>query len=97
MGWKNWSSWLKGGIIGIVIFLILLALSVIIDFPRGEFGNIFEWILMWLGVPIIMLARVLFSIEIGPPLTNFYIIMIPYSFIVGVIIGLIVEKIKSRK
>lgn len=72
-------AWLKGGIVGIIIFVILLALAAI--FPRGDMGNIFEWILMSLVVgPLIVLARVLFSIETGPSLANFYVSMVIYFF-----------------
>jgi len=94
MGWKKWSYWLKGGIIGIIVFIILLVLSAI--FPSYGLGNIFQWIIVFIGSIIMVPARSLFSFKLGPPITNFYVPMI-VLFILGAIIGWIYGKIKQGK
>ena len=93
MNWKNLSYWLRGGIISFILFLILLILSFIS--PRSDMGNIFHWVLLGLGLPAYILAR---FIPLGfGPFSSFFVLIIPYSFVIGAIIGWIVGKIKSKK
>ena len=76
MGWKNWPSWLKGGIIiGIIGFVITLffGASVIPSILIPDFSN---------GVPAFSMYYL-------------WIISFLFYFIIGAIIGWLIEKFKK--
>jgi len=87
MGWNNWSYWLRGGIIGAIILLIL----VIFDLVSGD--NLF----------FIIPSLLVWSLGGGDTITQStekiltYIIFTLYGFIIGIILGWIVGKIKYKK
>ena len=86
-------SWLKGGIINLIIFIVLLTLS--ITFPNSDVGNVFSWILLVLGLPAFLLSKFI-SIGFGS-FSSFFILVIPYSFLLGALIGWVIGKVKSRR
>ena len=103
MGWKNWSYWLRGGIVFdllvIIIFLLLYVLWLIIG-GSGIYSlmNLILFPLYW----IFQVTRPVTFLEVfvfGSFLPNFQgiIILLTIYFIIGAIIGWIVGKIKKRK
>ena len=95
MGLKNWPAWLKGGIIGAIIsllvslsyfFLIQLGFGVptffLFELPIKVASFIFGWGQVLTGL------RVYVSALIFSPI---------FYFIIGALIGLIISKIKSKK
>ena len=95
MGWKDWSYWLKGGIIGILISLVFLASS----YFTGQI-KIVSYINQCLIPPCSSdLHFYLFSNSNFLFVREFLISMIVIlicCFIIGSFIGWIVGKIKSR-
>ena len=94
MGWKNLSYWLKGGIIGIIVLIILFIIGLILDLIiRPSF---FPYTFMMIFLPLIPFMFIIeaFGIDFGDV---FLFIAPPAYFTIGVIIGLIVGKIKSKK
>jgi hypothetical protein len=87
MIWKDWPYWLKGGVIGLIILLILYILA--ISTPSSDMGNIFSWTILMIGIPIIRI--------IGDLPILFYIIFFIYFFILGSIIGWVFGKISWGK
>ena len=96
MGWKNWSSWVKGGIIGLGIALILFIIIILIPGTThsstvlkdsiAKIAQSLDWILFILnggycdGMSCIFM---MFTIW-------------PSYFCIGALIGWIVGKIKSQ-
>lgn len=95
--WKNLPYWIRGGIIGIVIAIIL---SLIVILFR-EFDNP---ITFFVGLGILF-VNLWFAYLINCRfesclIANLYIFMILFiieSFLIGVIIGWVVGKIKNKK
>lgn len=84
-------AWLKGGIMGLIVFTILFVLSIVA--PRGDMGNISGWILI---LPVLWLIK---NLSISSPIEAilFYTVTaVPY-IVIGALIGWIVGKIKSRR
>jgi len=81
VGWKNWSAWLKGGIIGLIIWIIFFILAGIVDFqikgiiPPLIIGNLHSN----LTIPFVFAENVIIYV------------------IISAIIGLIVGKVKSKR
>lgn len=99
MGWKKLPSWLKGGIILSVLYLIISL--ILIKYPcstgylRGQ--------CLGLGILFLVLSSPglgilnLLSIEYSENLYLAIIFTFSIYFIIGAIIGWIIGKIKSRK
>lgn len=81
MGWRNWSYWLRGGIIGLFIGIILEVIGTIC-FPFAGFPSQCPPTII-LHLPLISLSN------LG------YIALILVSIIIGTVIGFIIGKIKS--
>ena len=108
MGWKNWPSWLKGGIIAGIIFIIVLVLSLFIPslgcntskpLPEGEMyenctpTQLSEILLLPSYIPLNIL-------EIHNDylaLSFAFIFSLIIYFLIGTIIGWIFGKIKLKK
>ncbi len=104
MGWKNWSYWLRGGIIGGGLVIVYLTLIRISRYLLASDSDILA--------EIIVLSHILLEFPIIPIVENFrplgellsrnnviisfLIIAIPW-FIIGAIVGFIIGKIKQRK
>ena len=89
MGWKELPTWLKGGLIALVIILIDIAF---INY-LGE--GFFHIIIVIIGFPMFIFA--IFLAKIFGDGNYFLFSMIPYSFILGSLIGWIVGKVKSKE
>lgn len=90
--------WLRGGIIGLIIFGVLIALTILV--PHGDMGNLPGWILLFLALPVYIMLGILerfssFRSGFGP-ISGFLILTIPYSFVFGSILGWLYGKIKNR-
>ena len=83
MGWKDWPSWVKGGVIG--IFLILLYLLIFIISSD----------LLQLGERAFAFALPLFLVSGTNDFLGLIFTLIAY-FVLGAIIGWIVGKIRNR-
>lgn len=87
MGWKDWPYWLKGGIIGVILLLILSLFAVAT--PKSDMGNVFSWAIILIAFPFMLTYE-------DSQMLNFILFPI-YFFILGAIIGWIVGKIKSKE
>ncbi|MEK6828685.1 MAG: hypothetical protein AABY15_01040 [Nanoarchaeota archaeon] len=93
MGWKNWPTWLKGGIIGAIIALIL---GILIKLLEGTgFGLLIA--VLFLILSFSGLGNCDFE---GCYPYNFYFLTTPFVllefFIIGAIIGWIISKINKK-
>ena len=78
---KDIPCWLKGGIISILLLLILYIASQIMG-PTSDMGNIFDWIILLISLPVLKLGA---SSKI----------LVPYFFVVGAVIGFIYGRLRS--
>ena len=94
MGWKNWPSWLKGGIKAIIIGLILNILFIVPLFFLVQ-GSVAE-VISFIGRYILPLWSPIMGLTLLLALKNLIIALIGY-FVIGAFIGWIYGKVKSRK
>lgn len=108
MGWKEWPSWLKGGMVLVIIYIILILLSVFTlyyDFTTWT-SEVMFWTYVAIVSPTEFLSLILpikFPLGIGflggpsdsEMITSLIVLAIFYFFI-GSIIGWIYGKIKNR-
>jgi len=100
MSWKNWPSWLKGGLIGIVVGIVMFFIMRI-EFMENNDPNPYFFGLF--GFPTIFLLFIIEEtiIDIVPESLGTIIfpaaILIINYFIIGAVIGLIIGRIKSKK
>ena len=90
-------SWLKGGLIGVFLAIILIILSLLAG--REEFGTIFIYILFFLAYPLtifLLKTNIAYAVLNTAMVNLFYILLIPYAFLIGAIIGLIIGRFKNR-
>lgn len=84
--------WLRGGLISFSIFAVLIVLAMVSS--SSDMGNIYHWILLVIGLPAFVLS---YFINIGfGPFSGFFIMLFPYSFALGALIGWVIEKIKEK-
>ncbi len=91
MGWKDWSYWLKGGVIGLVIYLLIATVSSIAWSDK-------------LIIPFVSFSGLIFNNFLAPLLGNGFltesisiiILSLIFYFISGSIIGWLYGKIKNR-
>lgn len=91
MFWKNLPKWLKGGIIGCLIFLVLYLLFFISDLIGMFLFIFFYFITNWIGLYShcsMETCSAFFSIIPVISLVEF--------FLLGAIVGFILEKISSK-
>ena len=98
MNWKEWSYWLKGGIIGLVLGIVIFivhdihpsfetfALLYRLSFPSVLLLNFFLGFAPLFRIPVMDARQIL----------HFFLIVLNL-FVVGVIIGWIVGKIRNKK
>lgn len=100
MGWKDWPYWLKGGVIGILIFISGFVITLILGTPL-----LFIYpLLSLLGISGILSGPIPIT-NIGPNENslgnNFIPIMALFSILlylmIGALIGYIYGKIKNAK
>lgn len=89
MGWKNLPYWLRGGIIAIIIFIILVVITSISDRQGTSHPGA-------LIIPLLPgLALTNHTLYRSDLLINGFISLIIY-FIIGALIGFIIGKIKNK-
>lgn len=101
MGWKNWPSWVKGGIIGIIISLF----AVFIVYLIGGFEeNYLFYIIQFPIIPAWYIFAFIFDLmaDNGPYIENLIFLKLIFGFafgyaIYGIFIGWLIGKIKSKK
>jgi len=94
MGWKNWSYWLRGGIISVIIYLILL----LITFLCAENASGEGFVCLLFFVPTLLLMPLYQAIFGYPePVYLAYVFFVIFWFVIGAVVGLIIGKIKRRK
>lgn len=100
MGWKDWPYWLKGGLIGAVIGIICILLAWFRVLPiLTVLLYIFIMILCGSGESYSITGGLLGNCSWGGKYLIFSImtiLILLVFFVVGSIIGLIVQKIKSK-
>lgn len=108
MSWKNWPYWLKGGVIGAGVTILLLAsfkLHQYLYFEKQYFNSFLYYVI--LSIFFINLIREplyffehIFNIETfgfnGPTMFGTILILLIY-FLIGALIGLVYSKIRSKK
>jgi len=88
-------AWLKVGLIGLGVFVLLFILSMLLG-KTSDMGNIFDWIILILGFPALILARFVhigFLSSMG--FSVFFVLLIPYSFALGALIGYLIGRFKK--
>jgi len=100
MSWKDWPYWLKGGIIAAAIYWIVVLLFIIAG-PKGWSGLGMAQVLMLMLMPSswFTLGPLEGFLEQVPVVAFLFVILLQTAiyFVVGVLIGLIIGKIKSKK
>lgn len=85
MGWRNWSYWLRGGIITIVLYIIFYILFILIReegvFPPTLAGNLIY--VINISFYLVLLIGTILDLLL--------------VFLIGAFIGLIYGKFKQRK
>jgi len=112
MSWKDLHYWLRGGIIALIIYLLMLATYIPITFmvspeKSGQAITPIEYILLSLSLPSFLFILPFYSIfspifgcfKFCPKFTEgiiFVLIGITY-FLIGSFIGSLINKSKSKK
>ena len=85
MGWKNLPYWIKGGIIGLILFLILLMASLL----NSTVGSFF-------ALPMILVCLGNLScLENMLPILGYILLAVLY-FLIGNLIGWIIGRIRLK-
>ncbi len=102
MDWRKWPYWLRGGLIGILIGILIFFLAIIFPNPIFALFELFLFLLIIIfGIAglcdkIPFLRDEICNIEEGFSLTQIIILILSW-FVIGAIIRLIYGKIKSKK
>lgn len=112
MGWKDWSSWLKGGVVGIIVFVISILVSLILSYLHSFFYNnginsvslIIELFQIFLGIvviyPVLLISEITnlnqYLIGSGEPLPGLSIIGGLTGLLIYFIIGAIIGWIVGK-
>ena len=93
MGWRNWPSWLKGGIILALIDFIILLIPLVKYFSNPNYyGESFGYLLVFTN-PLSWMLSDLFEVPLNLPLMAFLGIIL--YFLVGSLIGWLIGKFKK--
>ena len=103
MFWKNWSYWVRGGIIGILSWLIIAFLAYFLS-TYLESGFL-VWILFILVIlalfpTIFIQGESVFTTGLDAlnlPTALGYILIVIFWFVIGALIGFIIGRLKSKK
>ncbi|MCX6720906.1 MAG: hypothetical protein NTW11_03825 [Candidatus Staskawiczbacteria bacterium] len=96
---KNWPSWLKGGIILLVTFLLITIILIPFGFIGGKCnaGTFFCMNIPYYSLPTILGVLVYKNfINFNSPAVAMLLASINY-FLIGALIGWIIGKIKNKK
>ena len=95
MGWKDWPVWLKGGVIGVIIELIIFIF--VYTFNYFVYNHLFNYFSKETSILIGNLIIFPLYIMLGlQPNWISYIVCFMIYFLIGAIIGFIVGKIRNR-
>lgn len=104
MGWKDWPYWLKGGIIGLIVFLVISLFFILYEFIGiGVFIDFFFILSIFFSIitslPFYIYDFILQILSINIYWNSFslFISGVINYFFTGAIIGWIYGKIKERK
>ena len=94
MGWKDWPSWLKGGVIGAVLSLILLLL-------KPYLGMLSIFLQYFFIIPFLAVWALTGDnpnkIQVLIEIVGYYIAPMIFYFIIGALIGLWIGRSKVKK
>ena len=99
MGWKNWPSWLKGGMVLSIIYLILFLISFLLELMMQPDGFLPLWFLLFPSLLLPFIRDCLFFNPNPSPNCNttfISIILVILNIVFYFLIGTLVGKIKSR-
>jgi hypothetical protein len=94
MGWKNLSTWLKFGIVFVIIDIILTIILISLGFLTGKI-EYFMYSVIIQGIGFVVITPLMKNYPLFSILG--YIIGIIMWFLIGAAIGSIIGKIKSKK
>jgi len=97
MGWKNWPSWLKGGLIGIVVAILFLIIPYITNCSTsfgGVGGSCDNNIKLFFAVVNFIL--IIPALSLTQNMVLITILTLILLFLIGAFIGWIISKIKSK-
>ncbi len=99
--------WLKGGIIGLVVILILIISYFTLFYESAEFCSKINYnsvmctlqsiVMGLIGIALIPIASILIHPKEGTQIIGFILYLSIIYFLIGAIIGWIIGKIKSKK
>ena len=105
MGWKDWSAWLKGGVIGGIIGILLFLPILIVYFVDLKYLEFYYLLGRTLGslltFPVFLAQLFTWAVD-GRGDINFITLIISgviyliEGFIIGMLAGLIIGMIKNR-
>ena len=99
MNWKELPTWLKGGLIGLGIFLIFFLLIILIFNGRcGDMGCAEVWILVFSTLPTVYLTSYFLNLLSIPMGYNYLFYLVPgiiQYFILGSLAGYIYSKFRK--
>lgn len=98
MGWKAWPSWVKGGEIGLIISLVSLLLISISGNYGEDLPGFLVLLLAYLYFPVVILptTQIIDNLgNVGGRLLMGLFLLVFY-FLVGVVIGWIVGKLRNK-
>jgi len=96
MAWKNWPAWLKGGIIGVIVSVILYYIPIM---GYSLIAILFEQIHSIITLPW-QIIEAIFSWQVLISNSHQYLFwgaLIINGFLIGLLIGWIIGKIKQEK
>ena len=104
MGWKEWPSWLKGGLIGLCFGVLIVLLRIpfqLIELPKILGIIIGEPYMAFIGFSRLFI-RIILDTEICRGTSIMYYVIFSISTIIiylilGIIYGLVINKTKNRK
>jgi len=102
MKWKNFSGWLKGGIILFLIYLILLLISYLNQTPFGWFSLffyllIFPAVLIFIFIPWARFSlELIFRADSYIPLVLLVILNMALIFLIGALLGALIDFIAKK-
>ena len=99
MGWKNLKPWLKGGVIGILLYLVW-AMFWWIMLPSSEDSNLFalNFLVFGLGIPLMLaVENIVPGLRVRIHDIMLFISPVLTVFFIGSILGLILSKFFNLK
>ena len=101
MNWKNWPYWVKGGIIGAIVMILIIGVDYVgacYGGTKQEFCGYFT-IMASLPLAFLLLGKLtafeIFSTKVS--ITEYMVSAVILYFILGAFIGFLYGKYKSRK